>query len=214
MSWFGDLVSSFAAPIGSVVGGFLDYKGQNSANQANRDIASQTNANNMAIAKSQMDFQERMSNTSWQRGVKDMQAAGINPMLAFSQGGASSPPGAAVGSVTGAPMQNAFGGASRATASAIQALRTNLELEQLREQNRKIVSDRDLNNVLKIQALADAKLKETNARVASQTARNLGEVHSGLALDSEINKSLIGRVASYLQRFNPIGHAAGKLAAR
>lgn len=39
------------------------------------------------------DFQENMSNTSWQRGVKDMEAAGINPMFAISQGGASTPSG-------------------------------------------------------------------------------------------------------------------------
>lgn len=39
------------------------------------------------------DFQENMSNTSWQRGVKDMEAAGINPMFTISQGGASTPSG-------------------------------------------------------------------------------------------------------------------------
>lgn len=40
-------------------------------------------------------FSERMSSTSWQRGVQDMRKAGINPMLSFSQGGASSPIGQA-----------------------------------------------------------------------------------------------------------------------
>jgi len=45
-------------------------------------------------ANKQMRFQREMSNTSYVRAMDDMRAAGLNPALAYSQGGASTPGGA------------------------------------------------------------------------------------------------------------------------
>lgn len=49
---------------------------------------------NIKVAREQMDFQERMSNTAHQRQMKDMYKAGLNPILSASYGGASQPTGA------------------------------------------------------------------------------------------------------------------------
>lgn len=180
----GDALSGVTSAIGEVVdpvqglvsGGLSMLGGMNqnsaaaaqakSANENSMKIMEQTNAFNANEAQKTRDWQGLMRKTQYQEAVNDLQAAGLNPMLAYSQGGAGTPSGATASGVQAqvhqAPVSNALGGAVSAyqqgrmnTADLVlkneQARSTNAQTEQSRTQSL-------LNNSLAIKAAEEAKL--------------------------------------------------------
>ena len=122
--------------VGSAIGGIGSYAGQQSANQANA-----------AMADKQMQFQKESRETAYQTAVEDMKKAGLNPMLAYQQGGAGNQAGAQ------AQMHNAIGEGVKSTAENLG------KYQDLRNAN---VQERLINSQIDV-ADADAVLKRATA---------------------------------------------------
>lgn len=112
---------SGAASGGGLLPGIASFFG------AKAEEANTAKANAWAAGEAQKnrDFQERMSSSAHQRAVQDLQAAGLNPILAAGGPGASSPGGATAQSFQADPA----GAGQKAASSAIDAMRTKKEME-------------------------------------------------------------------------------------
>lgn len=92
------------------------------------------NAMGARESKRNRQFQERMRGSQYQAAVADMRAAGLNPALAYSQGGAGNLSGSTAGQSN--PLEGV-------TSSAMQAARAAQELKLLKEQIRKTQGEAD-----------------------------------------------------------------------
>jgi len=92
-------------------------------------------------AYSQQEFQREMSSTAYQRAMADMSAAGLNPILAYQQGGASSPQGVNVGGAVASALQAAQVHLARSQARLLDAQARNTELAEPGLRNEAIIDN-------------------------------------------------------------------------
>lgn len=78
--FFAGFIGAALNAAASIGGAILGHKGAKDTNKA----AAQR-------SQEERDWEERMSNTAYQRSMRDMRQAGLNPILAYQKGGASTP---------------------------------------------------------------------------------------------------------------------------
>lgn len=187
MSFWGPIIGAAI----SAGAGYLGSKKQNEANQK--------------VAASQMAFQERMSGSAYQRAVADMRKAGINPMLAYSKGGATTPGGA------GLPMVNQLGGVGKVVSSALQMRRLNAETDQL-EANTALARKKDQTETYVQEKMNEDRLGAYAARQITQL--NISSAYAQAIAgktQTEINKSALGKIGLWIKSLSPFTSSARQI---
>jgi len=114
----------------TVASAALSYVGSQQQNQAAQGASKWQQRKAAEEAEKARAFGAAQSATSYQRAMADMRASGLNPILAYKQGGAGTPPAPAAGAQAW-PVVNELEGA---VPSAIQMLTARAQLKQAKAQ--------------------------------------------------------------------------------
>lgn len=156
-------------------------------------------------AQANREWQEGMSSSAHQREVADLRAAGLNPILSASRGGASTPGGAV------AQMGNPTAGV---VASALEARRNREEVQKIAQDTKTSeaamwdfkaaanLKSTDYNVRLQDERLRlqQIKTEQERTREASATADIATSNAKGRALEGGIDETRYGEIMRYIDR--------------
>jgi len=147
---FESLLPSLISAGANIFGGAMSAQGAAGNNATQMQLAQQniqlqreTNAQQVQLFHENQDWQERMSNSAYQRQMADMRAAGLNPILAYQKGGGAGTPSTSPPSLSApqgsANLQNSQGEIGRAigmaATSAVDAYKNTQAAELTKTQN-------------------------------------------------------------------------------
>lgn len=174
MGFFSSLGDIAGGLIGGVAGGFFGQPelgasigssllGSFGSSEDTSRAVDSANSAASAAAQANRDFQQYNSDTAIRRRVTDLQAAGLNPMLAYQQGGAAVPGGSVAATTDANTMLN----------SGFTQARVNNETSLLQSQLANVNADTDVKSAQADNIRTDMALKNSQISLNSVTSSKM-----------------------------------------